>query len=502
MRRFSFSILALFFSLNLAMAQGYDTLLHNALSRFLEDKYDEAKVLYESCLSDPEFVNDATARHNIEAKINLCKIRIDERSRNARAAEEARKRRLREREANKKVYISVNAIDSKDEWPSGTESALFECLRTHKRSFTDSIDEALSCVTVNIVTKEILRDEQFIVDTYGTIRFGNAINSNQFDFNWSTGQCRSVSYESFDDAKNRSYKELNSRLASALDYFLKGEPVPNKVIESNNNIVVSLVTANEISEQHLSEFLDAVHYYIDADDSYTLKLSTDSSVQAVLKQLYHHEVEWTDVEQRVEIAKEDGFRYVLYIEAKKGNEGNYTFRGSILDRNNNNSIKTSRPLSIRVNQLSKSYQELAAAMMCESLGIKRWIIGEDLCGGQLLRAPQERDIRLPGLICYVLKPTYDKWFPLHNSSSITNGNKSYHGLIDYFDPGNAAYWRYPHVEEISIMAKYMDALGLRGLYWTGDIDAKNRPIACEIKNYQSLELPKCSKAATIIIREF
>jgi len=501
MRRLLFTILALLFSLNLVMAQGYTT-LNKALLRFIEDKYDEAKILYESCLSDPEFANDAIARHNIEVKINLCSIRINERLRNAQVAEKARLRRLRERESNKKVYISVNAIDSKDEWPSGTESALFECLRAHKRSFTNNIDEALSCVTVNIVTKEILRDEQFIVDTYGTIRFGNAINSNQFDFNWSTGQCRSVSYESFDDAKNRSYKELNDRLASALNYFLKGESVPDKEIESNNNIVVSLVPANEISEHNLSEFLDAVHYYIDADDTYTLKLSTDSSVQSVLKQLYKHEVEWTDVDQRVEIAKEDGFRYVLYIEAKKGNEGNYTFKGSILDRNNNNSVKTSKPLSIRVNQLSKSYQELAAAMMCESLGIKQWIIGEELCGGQLLRAPQEKGVRLPGLICHVLKPTYDKWFPLHNSASITSKNMSYHGMIEAFDPGNSIYWRYPHVEEISLMAKNMSALGLRGFYWSGDNDSKNRPIACEIKNFESLELSKCSKAATIIIREF
>lgn len=501
MRRLLATVLILFFSLNLVMAQGYNT-LNDALKRFLEDKYDEAKVLYESCLSDPEFANDAIARRNIEIKIDLCVFRIKERTRNAQAAENARLKRRQEREANKKVYVSVNASDSKDAWPSGTAGTLFECLRTHERSFTDNIEEALSCVTVNIITKETIRDERYIVDTYGTIRFGNAINSSLFDFTWTTGQCRAVSYESIDDAKRLSYNELNSRLAYALDCFLKGEPVPHNEIKSNNNIVVSLVPSNEISEQNLSEFLDAVHYYIDADDSYTLKLSTDSSVQSVLKQLYLHEVEWTDVDQRVEVAKEDGFRYVLYIEAKKGNEGNYTFKGSILDRNNNNSVKTSKPLSIRVNQLTKSYQELAAAMMCESLGIKQWIIGEDLCGGQLLRAPLEKEVRLPGLICYVLKPTYDKRFPLHNSLSITNGNKSYHGLIDYFDPGNAAYWRYPHVEEIGIMAKYMDALGLRGLYWTGDNDAKNRPIACEIKNYQSFELSKCAKAATIIIREF
>lgn len=501
MRRFAFTILTLFIAAQSVFANGYQT-LHEALVKFGEGKYTRAKELFIACQSASEFANDATAKHNIEIKINLCISRIQEQQRNAQAAERARLERLKKREAEKKVYISINATDSKDTWPSGTESILFELLRKHKRSFTSNIEEALSYVTVNVITKEEKRDEHFIIDTYGTIRFGNAINPNQFDFNWTTPQaCRSISYESFDDAKNRSYQELNQQLASALDCFLNGMPVPQKEIKANNNIAVSIVTRDGILEKNLSEFLDAVNFYLDADDTYTLKSTTNPSVQAVFKELYRHQVDWTAVDQRAEIAKQDGITYILYIEVKKGNEGNYTFIGNIMNMKGN-SVKSSKPLSIRVNQLTKSYQELAAAMMCESLGVKEWIIGEELCGGQLLRAPQEKGVRRPGLICYVLKPTYDKWFHLHNTSSITSRNMSYHGMIEAFDPGNSSYWRYPHIEEVGLMAKYMDALGLRGLYWTGDNDQKMKPIACEIKNYISTERPKCSKAATVIVREF
>lgn len=500
MKRLIFLLFALFLTTQFVFADGYQS-LYNGLAKINEGNYIEAREIFVSCLSDPEFAIDVRAKHNIEVKINLCDTRINEQRRNAQAAQAAKLERLREREANQKVYISVNATDSKDEWPFGTGSALFELLRKHKRSFTDDIEEAFSYVTVKVITKKNKKDESFIVDSFGTIRFGNAIKSSQFDFNWSTPQCRAVSYESFDDATILSYQELNEQLVLALDCFLKGMPVPKKEIKENNNIVVAPIKSDDIPEKNLNEFKNAVEYYLDTDDTFTLKSITDPSVQRVFKDLYKFETEWMALDERTLIASQDGFTYILYIEVKKGNEGDYIFKGTILDKNGN-SFKSSKPLSIRINQLTKSYQELAAAMMCESLGVKQWIIGEKLCGGQLLRAPQEKGVRLPGLICYVLKPTYDKWFPLHNSESLTSKNMSYHGMIEAFDLGNSLFWRYPHVEEVDLMAKYMEALSLRGLYWTGDRDHKMKPIACEIKNQSMNELPSCSKAATVIIREF
>ena len=106
MRRFAFTILTLFIAAQSVFANGYQT-LHEALVKFGEGKYTRAKELFIACQSASEFANDATAKHNIEIKINLCISRIQEQQRNAQAAERARLERLKKREAEKKVYISI-----------------------------------------------------------------------------------------------------------------------------------------------------------------------------------------------------------------------------------------------------------------------------------------------------------------------------------------------------------------------------------------------------------
>lgn len=478
---------------------GEPLVFDKALQDYYAQNYSGAKNKFKLCLNDPEY---KAVEQNIKDWIALCDSLIEEeQKKNLEEIEKKRKQINEERKKRKDIFISVNAATSDEFWPRSTQSSLFEVLRNHNRSFNSKLDEAYSYITVDITSKEYKQENRFIVDTYGFMRFDNAFNLNDIDIEWSTGQCRKVSYESFDDAKNRSYEELNSRLAEALDCYLSNKPLPQKESIKNNNIVVSLVTGNGINEEELTEFTNAISYYIDTDETYTSNNIMNQSLQKIFQDLYLKQLESTKVDKRIDISELDGISYVLFIEVKFGNEGNYTFKGTIIDCASWNTTLSSKPLSIKANKLTKKNQELAAAMMCESLGLKKWVIGEELCGGKLLRAPIESDVRLSGLICYILEPTQTKKYPLQRSASITNSNMSYHSKIENFDPGNSEYWRYPRINEMNIMAKYMDVLGLYGLYWT-DYEIKGKPVACEISNYESKEKPKSSKASTVIVREF
>ena len=469
------------------------SVFHQAVCLSSNGDYKEALSIFKDLKRNDEIAGYSTK--NLDAWITYCTTKERQRQKNAVAAAQ----RLNKRIENNLVFISVN-LSMDDVAGTKIGSDLSNTLRRKGFSFTESIGEACTVVTAIVETQQETKPGGlYVVNSKGYLRFGSALNSNKYFGNYTSDWKDGKSYESMAIALEQSYRKLGEDLSSALVHLVDGTPLPAaSEILLNNTIVIKTVG----DDLDLSSLTQKVGSYITKDGTFMWNPTNDEKYASALAEEYLRQAHMTKREQRTPIGEQDGIKYLLFLEVNK-NDNQYTFSGTVVDLSTGIAVGTSGPLSITLRALTKEYQEFAAAMVSASLGIKKWKIGETFFNGKvkLARVPFETDeTKEPGLLCYVIRPDYQKWFPYEPKIN-PNGNNTSNYVLNKADSENARYWRYPSADELASLAKYKSYLHLSGIYWTETRDKKGKPIAFEL-DANAERVYNCKKAATVIVREF
>lgn len=476
---------ALFLYICVGYANGDN--FHNAVSFYAQSKYEKAKELFVLCQSSGDF--DSV---NISIWIKRCDNGIQEQRQNAQAAAVKYRRKLDEREKNKYVYLSVNATESGALF-SGIESSLSEVMRRNGRTFHHDINESYTIVTVNTDLKETIRDNHYIVDLTGTIRLGSAIDPKQFYGQWTVGPCKGESVESFDDAKRIALIKINKELSTALDNLFNGKAQNDSSSSLDNSIAVYLGSGNNVGDEPLSDFLNAIYYYIDQNPEYQRNATIDPSVVKDIEAEYQRQGKMTRREERSEIGEQKGIRYMLRLSVEKRADNSYFFAGNIFDLNSGYSIATAPDpkYKFNINSLNRDSQELAAAILSVGLGLKQWEIGEEIGGYKLA-------------LCNGLHGTLLKIEDVepYKKCEITEYRNAM--IYDGVSADEAALWRFPYADELLEMIPHKKELNIRNIYWTEDKPSKGKHIAVDFRTGKEIELKDSDKktAAVVLVKDF
>ena len=491
MKRFLVIILTLLMSLQLALAGGYQT-FHEGTTLFGQGKYLDAKERFEVCLIDSVF---ASVKGNIEDWINKCDRRISEQRRDAQAAAARYRREQEERKNNNFVYMTVNTAENGVLY-SSTASVLAEVLRTNGRRFHSEITKSCSIVTVNIDIERRFEDNLYYVATVsGTIRVGSAIDQGQYDGQASYTLIEGRSVSSYDDAVDLALQKLNKNLGDALGKILTGQAITDEDVELDNSIVVYLNTKG-IDKEKLTNFYNAIGYYVDKSGRYHRNSTVDPRVVQDLESEYVRQGKMTTRKERTKPGEQKGVRYMLRLEVTKLSDGSFDFSGNIFDMETGYSIVSSPEQGYsfkNIYTLDKSNQELAASIIAVGFGSKKWNVGDRIGDYTVVKIDEEHS---RGLLMM------DRITGPEPKMSISELDDY---LLRTLGPVNRKGWRYPYSDELESMIPFRDRLGLRNTYWAEDSPSKG---VYYIVNFQNREKPvstaKKSKKDyySIFVKEF
>lgn len=473
MRGFIITIIALIISFQYAFADGFQETYSKALECFNAHKYNEAEDLFKSCLSDPRVSMNSDIQRRINDEITLCRNRINERERNARAVMQKERDKRDQRIKNRYVYLSVNTESTGDLYDK-TTSAMSEVMRLNNRSFCPNIDDALTVVTVFIKINPDTNANGFFKATGGGfVRLGSAIDEKDFVGQWSV-ESEATSAVNMDDAFRLLRNKLNYKLSYALENLLNDRPQGSDFYIPEQSISV-FFAKNSIDKVDLSYLRNALNGYISQVPDMTVSNALDETWNADRDEIFQIQAKYVRRESRAPIHELEGFGQVLRLSVKEESTGYVTVVGEISELGTGKTLSTvtvkGADFGISMENIqTATSQELVAKLLAVGFGFKNWTIGEDIGGFKLASFNG-----LHGLLLRVMRNDLSKFDTI---DEVLNNYSLDCGV------------RYPSTEELLNMFKDKKKLGLTSIYWTSVVP-KN-------KMHETVDFRRPSKKDAIV----
>lgn len=478
-------VFAMLFSVYVAYGDGQED-FNKAETYRSRGEYKKAEQLYISSLSYPNWKDENIK--DIERYISICKTEL---RKNAQIQEDKKQEKLKEREQQQLVYITVNATET-GILVDRTTSAMSEVMRINGKSFNPNIDEASTVVTVFLNINPTRTNNGFYkAGGNGTVLLGDAITGNYVGKWYVDSEATSAVGE--EDAKRLLQNKLNHKLGYALDNLLNGRPQSSEYYIPDQSLSVYFDGDEIYTERQFSFLLESLNSYITRNPDIVLSTALNEKKNKNRDKIAAMEANVVKMESRAPIHELDGFKQVLTISVMKDENGSVVFSGEI-EEHEHGTGRSITTVTIngadfdinRSNVLNANNQRLVAKLLAVGLGFKEWKIGEDIGGYRLASFDG-----IHGLIIKVLNNSPTSYY------SMADHNKRDHDIHKN--------WRYPSTDELKEMFEHKKELNLSSIYWSANAGGKNTHETVDF----SLSEPtvktfyyKKSGALTLLVKQF